>query len=307
METIWSQFSRTSRERPLPSEPTTMHDRLGGQGEVGQRHVAVAVEAQHEDAHVLEGLERVVQVGRRATGTRTAAPALVFQAEAVTPTERRSGTITPWPLKADGADDRAEVARIGDPVQCHEQRRVGDVALASSSRRVSSASSRRPGTRTAGSAAPGPGGWRRPSSGPARACRFHQRDAAFGGDLQRFLDAVVHLDADCATCRALAGMPARRASTTELRPVTISRGASLRPGGRRRCAGRPGAWRPSVRRAACCLYALWYGRSSALGVGPLPSSALRPWPPVPMVGPFLDLRPLRGDRCWPSRTTFGVG
>src|SRR5690606_30455548 len=31
-------------------------------------------------------------------------------------------------------------------------------------------------------------------------------------------------------------------------------------------------------------------RSSAFGVGPLPSSALRPWPPVPEVAPFLLLR-----------------
>ena len=35
-----------------------------------------------------------------ATGTRAAAPAEVFQAEAVTPTERRCGTMTPCPPKA---------------------------------------------------------------------------------------------------------------------------------------------------------------------------------------------------------------
>ena len=35
--------------------------------------------------------------------------------------------------------------------------------------------------------------------------------------------------------------------------------------------------------------AAWYGRSSAFGVGPLPSKRRLFFPPVPPVGPFLEL------------------
>ncbi len=50
----------------------------------------------------LNCLSALLRFAARATGgTRTAAPALVFHADAVTPTERRSGTMTPWPLKAE--------------------------------------------------------------------------------------------------------------------------------------------------------------------------------------------------------------
>ena len=58
-----------------------------------------------------------------ATGTRAAAPALVRQAVAVIPAARRSGMTTPCaPNAARRAHDRAEVARVGHPVERHEQR-----------------------------------------------------------------------------------------------------------------------------------------------------------------------------------------
>src|SRR5690349_4981309 len=92
-------------------------------------------------------------------------------------------------------------------------------------------------------------------------------------------------------------MPARSASTTEFRPETIScvddvrpprPPAALRDADADRWPERP--WPATTRfsAAAFFLYAAWYGRSSALGVGPLPSSDLRPCPPVPTDAPFLD-------------------
>src|SRR5690606_26646122 len=100
------------------------------------------------------------------------------------------------------------------------------------------------------------------------------------------------------------GILARNASSTELRPVTTSG-----PLPESDCRGRGARWvfcaasvlRPprfSARRswAALRLPAGWYGRSSALGVGPLPSSACLPWPPEPTCGPLRPLRtaPARG-------------
>src|SRR6478609_2379637 len=89
------------------------------------------------------------------------------------------------------------------------------------------------------------------------------------------------------------GMPARRASTTELRPETISWvDERLPPRLPLALRDAPAEGRPEpatlvlFASAPGFLYALWYGRSSALGVGPLPSSALRPLPPVPAWAPF---------------------
>src|SRR5690606_40445434 len=51
-------------------------------------------------------------------------------------------------------------------------------------------------------------------------------------------------------------------------------------------------------------------RSSALGVGPLPSSALRPSPPEPLLGPFLPLaapgRPGLAITQTPMRSVCGI-
>src|ERR1700743_803451 len=77
-----------------------------------------------------------------------------------------------------------------------------------------------------------------------------------------------------ATYSAVAGTPARRHSTTGLRPNTVSKPSSLRLAGRRACA-------------LSRLAAGWYGRMCAGGVAPRPSSPRRRWPPEPTVGPFL--------------------
>ena len=75
----------------------------------------------------------------------------------------------------------------------------------------------------------------------------------------------------------MTGTPARSSSTTELRPATHSGPPSPLP-----LALGLAASRRSAARAVLC--ALWYGRSSARGVGPLPSRPLRRRPPEPAVG-----------------------
>src|SRR4051812_16472462 len=94
------------------------------------------------------------------------------------------------------------------------------------------------------------------------------------------------------------GMPARSASTTLLRPETISCVELLRPPFEPAALrDAPAACRPDVPRvpatarrsaATLALCAGWYSRSSALGVGPRPSSARRFLPPVPADAVFLD-------------------
>ena len=80
----------------------------------------------------------------------------------------------------------------------------------------------------------------------------------------------------CAIYRAVAGTRACKHSITGLRPTTSSVLAlrSCRPWSRR--------WRSSLR-----LWAAWYTRSSAFGVGPLPRRPRRRAPPDPFMAPFL--------------------
>jgi hypothetical protein len=78
-----------------------------------------------------------------------------------------------------------------------------------------------------------------------------------------------------ATCSAVAGTPARRHSTTGLRPSTVS-AVSPSPALRRLPATLPRLWFSAALAASLALRAAgWYGRSSFGGVGPLPCSCLR--------------------------------
>src|SRR5580693_8360887 len=108
-----------------------------------------------------------------------------------------------------------------------------------------------------------------------------------------------------ATYSAVAGTPARRHSTTGLRPSTVSKPSSLRLAGRRACA-------------LARLAAGWFGRMCAGGVAPRPSSPPRRTPPEPTVGPFLVPALRIAPRRWelpaigvssqrPLRTIAGVG
>src|SRR6476469_10649774 len=91
-----------------------------------------------------------------------------------------------------------------------------------------------------------------------------------------------------ATYIVVTGTSARSASTTELRPATISLEAL--PPERRVPPPREPVPRevgpPLFAAALAILWALWLGRSSARGVGPLPSSPRRRWPPEPTDAPF---------------------
>src|ERR1700759_613510 len=108
-----------------------------------------------------------------------------------------------------------------------------------------------------------------------------------------------------ATYSAGAGTPARRHSTTGLRPSPVSKPSSLRLAGRRACA-------------LARLAAGWFGRMCAGGVAPRPSSPRRRWPPEPTVGPFLVPALRIAPRRWelpaidvgsqrPLRAIAGVG
>src|SRR5215472_13368349 len=118
------------------------------------------------------------------------------------------------------------------------------------------------------------------------------------------------------TYRAAAGTLARSDSTTGLRPATNS-AASPDPRGAR-AEGPDGAAAPRAARAegvagsssrrgprdpaeaAARRWAGWPGRRAAGGVGPLPSSLRRPWPPVPGRGLPDLVRPEPGDPARPA-------
>jgi hypothetical protein len=126
-----------------------------------------------------------------ATGTRAAAPAEVFHAAEFTPTERRCGTMTPWPPNAPrGAEDRAEVAGIGDAVERDEEGgRVAGEHLIEQLDRVRVLVGRHLECEALVHAA---------LAGEAVELGPHDLehgDAAVGGDLHRLLHPVVHLDA----------------------------------------------------------------------------------------------------------------
>ena len=86
IDAIASHCSRTRRDRPLPSEPTTSTSGSVAYGELADLDVAAAVEPDHEAAGRPSGSASArARFVARATGTRAAAPAETFHADAVTP------------------------------------------------------------------------------------------------------------------------------------------------------------------------------------------------------------------------------
>src|SRR5687768_2183808 len=96
--------------------------------------------------------------------------------------------------------------------------------------------------------------------------------------------------APSATYTVVTGIPARSASTTELRPATHSESPAL--------VGRLARADEDFWARFSCLNALWPSRSFAFGVGPLPSSPRRRRPPEPAVGlplPVFLIAPRRDE------------
>ncbi len=95
-----SHVSRTSRDSPLPSEPTTSTSGPAAISSASTGRSPSASRPTTNSPACWKATSARVRLVARATGIRAAAPAEVFQAEAVIPAERRSGTTTPCPPKA---------------------------------------------------------------------------------------------------------------------------------------------------------------------------------------------------------------
>lgn len=135
METTVSQVSVTRRERPLPSDPTTTT--MGRSASVNSWSDMSPPPSSPttKTPRCLSALSVWVRFDAMATGVRAAAPAEVFHALAVRPTERRCGTITPWPPNA--ATERMIAPRLRGSVIPSSATRSGswprEMVLSSSS------------------------------------------------------------------------------------------------------------------------------------------------------------------------------
>src|SRR6476620_104106 len=293
IDTIWSQFSLTRRDRPLPSDPVTMTIGSVASSRAGS-WTSPSMSSPRMKKPALRYSSRVrVRFAARATGTRAAAPADVFQALAVIPTERRSGTTTPWPPKA--ATERIMAPRLRGSV----------IPSSATTRGMPGACG---SMKSLGCAYSYGGTWRaRPWCTAPSVSRSSAPRGVSSTGIPRavaiFMASRTRSSASMrpATYIVVTGTSARRASTTELRPATTSLEARERFGApwppERADPRAPGAAArlatARARRAAGC-----FSRSTALGVGPRPSRPLRRWPPLPTVAPFLDA-PLRvAPRRW---------
>ncbi len=95
IDTIWSHVSLTSRDNPLPSEPTTITTGRSASASAGSETSPPPSSPSTNTPCFLKSLRVEVRLGAIATGMRAAAPALVFQAALFTLAERRCGRITP--------------------------------------------------------------------------------------------------------------------------------------------------------------------------------------------------------------------
>src|SRR5690606_13921967 len=131
-----SQVSRTRRESPLPSEPTTI---TSGSVAKARSRISVSPPASSPTTN-RPAFFRSVSVRARlvsfATGTRAAAPAETFQADAVTEAERREGTTTPCAPNAPA--DRSTAPRLrGSVTESSATMSGGSPASAAASSRSS--------------------------------------------------------------------------------------------------------------------------------------------------------------------------
>src|SRR6476646_6146007 len=293
IDTIWSQVSLTSRDSPLPSEPTTMTIGSVASARPGSATSPSMSRPRTKKPALRYSSSARVRLEARATGTRAAAPAEVFHALAVMPTERRSGTTTPWPPKA--ATERMIAPRLRGSVIPSRATTSGMPGASGSMKSCGWAYSYG-GTWRARPWCTAPSVSRSSSPRGVSSTGIPRAVAVFSASRTRSSASMRP-----ATYIVVTGTSARRASTTALRPATTSLEARERFGAPWP-PERAGPRAPGVaarlataraRRAAGC-----FSRSTALGVGPRPSRPLRRWPPLPTVAPFLDA-PLRvAPRRW---------
>ena len=271
MLAITSQVSRTSRDRPLPSDPTTSTSGPVLTSRSATAVVAATVEADDEEAGLAVALQRAGEVGGPGHGTRAAAPADDLPGGGGDTGRAARGHDHAVAAEGSGrAQDGAEVARVGHAVERHQRapaadpptvRRSSGWAYSYGRHLQHEALVRRQAAEPVELAArrlehrdarP-----RRPASatrGRGRRCRCARRRRAPGGHLraQRLDDGVAPGHRLGRVVRAAASAATTHGSTAG----SLTRGACSRP---------VSPTRPAAPRDGWCA-------RSALGVGPLPCS-----------------------------------
>src|SRR5699024_1177580 len=278
IETTWSLISRARRDSPLPSAPTTS---AAGCVPSTRPRVVKSPSASRPSTNTPLSF-REVRVRLRlvtwATRTRPAAPAATFHTLAVIATLRRSGRITPCAPKASA--ERRIAPRFRGSVMPSSATSSGGSKRSAAMRISSSISAYSYGGIV--SATPWWTAWSVIRSRSVREASATGRPrAAARRMISRIRSSV---STRTITVSWVAGTSSRSASSTALRPATWSLPGDFR------APLPPPPRRAPPEGAEAPLYALWFGRSSAFGVGPLPSRARRRTPPEPTLAPFLPLR-----------------
>ena len=123
IDAMTSHCSRTRRDSPLPSEPTTS---TTGSVENGRSLIETSPPPSSPTTNTPAALSPCsvrTRLVTRATGTRAAAPADTFHADAVAPAARRSGTRTPCAPNAPADRRTAPRLRWRHAVERDDQRR----------------------------------------------------------------------------------------------------------------------------------------------------------------------------------------
>src|SRR5690606_18240033 len=266
-----SQVLPTSRDNPRPSEPTTP---TSGATATSRSYSPVGASASRPTTtcpscwHAFSARVRLVT---RDTGNRAAAPALVRQAVAVMPAARRFGTNTPWAPNA--AAERITAPRLR-----------GSVTPSSATSSGGSGCSEAAASRSSNGRYEYGGTWSpipwcsAPPESRSSSDRLTSRIASPRSLAVRTLSLTrSSMSIPYATYSAVAGIRARSASTTGLRPTSSSgpswearlpapdrlsaARAALEPGpGRPTFGGRP--FSAAARRSRSCLRAVPRGTSS---------------------------------------------
>ena len=126
IDTVTSQVCLTSRLSPLPSEPITSSNGSVASSKSSSDTEPSASRPATMNPAVAYSRRVRVRLVARATGSRAATPAEVRQATAVMPGRAPLRHHDPVPAeRPDRADHRAEVARVGHPVQRDDQAGLG--------------------------------------------------------------------------------------------------------------------------------------------------------------------------------------